>query len=327
MNAESRIRQAILALTLAVCAGAIGAEDIRRLGILYTGRDIQRSAEERTFLETLRDKGFVEGRNLVVTRRYADGDVKRLGAYAKEIEAAKPEVVLTMCTPSTRAMSQASSSIPIVMGMVSDPVGQQLVASLARPGRNITGTANQYDEMLPKMLEVLASVLPKGARVGVLAHQTNVAHHRLWPIAEAAAKALQIRVQRYELKDPGATQAVLDSMLQERMDAIFVLPDDPVLSGRRALISEFALQNRLPTLYSAREFAESGGLMSYGTSLAEGYRQAGLYVNRILRGERPERLPVSLPMEIELTINMKTARAIGVKIPEVLRLRAERVIE
>ena len=297
------------------------------MGILYAGPAVARSAEERSLIDTLREKGFAEGRNLVITRRYADGNRALLGAYAKEIEAARPEVVVTMCTPSTRAMSQVSSSIPIVMGMVSDPVGQHLVASLARPGGNITGTANQYDEILPKMLEVLVSVLPKGARVGVLANPANVAHDRLWPIAEAAATVLQVQVQRYEVKDPAGTPAVLESMQQARVEAIFILPDDPVLSARRALISEFALQHRLPTLYSFREFAEAGGLMSYGTSLTEGYRQAGLYVNRILRGDRPERLPVSLPMEIELTINMKTARAIGVKIPEVLRLRAERVID
>ena len=161
----------VAAILFATVAAAALGDDARRVGVLYTGSQAAITPLENIMVETLRDRGFVEGRNLVITRRYADGDMKRLAAYADEMAATKPEVVVTMCTPSTRAMSAASNSIPIVMGMISDPVGQQLIASLAHPGRNVTGSANLYEEVVPKMLEVLASVLPKGAHVAVLSKQ------------------------------------------------------------------------------------------------------------------------------------------------------------
>ena len=327
VNSHSWIGRGVAALLLATVAATAVGEDTRRMGVLYTGSQASITPLENIMVETLRDKGFVEGRNLVITRRYADGDMKRLAAYADEMAATKPEVVVTMCTPSTRAMSAASNSIPIVMGMISDPVGQQLITSLAHPGRNVTGSANLYEEVVPKMLEVLASVLPKGAHVAVLSNTANVAHQRLWPIAEETAKHLQISLIRFEVTAPTAIPGVLESMLANRVEAIFIFPDDPVLAGRGALINQFAMQHRLPTIYSAREFAESGGLLSYGTSFAEGYRQAGTYVDRILKGAKPADLPVSQPTQVELTINMRTARAIGVAIPDALRLRAERVIE
>jgi len=328
MNSRAWICRVVPVFLLATftAAAAVG-EEARRMGILYAGSQSRIDPLERIMVETLRDKGFVEGRNLVITRRYAEGDMKRLVAYANEIEAIEPEVVVTMCTPSTRAMSAASASIPIVMGMISDPVGQQLIASLARPGRNVTGSANLYEEVLPKMLEVLAGVLPKGARVAVLTNPANVAHNRLWPIVAETAKLLQVSVRRYDVTAPAAIPGVLESMLPNRTEAIFIFHDDPLFGVRGALINEFAMQHRLPTIHPTSAFAESGGLLSYGTSFVEGYRQTGIYVDRILKGVKPADLPVSQPTQVELTINMKTARAIGVTIPDVLRLRAEKVIE
>ncbi|HMC15604.1 MAG TPA: ABC transporter substrate-binding protein [Albitalea sp.] len=312
---------------LAGVAIAAAAQETRRIGVLYTGSQARISSAERVLFETLRDRGFVEGNNLIITRRYADGDMKRLVAYADEMATLKPEVVVTMCTPSTRAMSTASTSIPIVMGMISDPVGQQLVASLAHPGHNVTGSANLYEEVVPKMLEALAGVLPKEARVAALTNPANVAHQRLGPIAEAAAKRLHLDLRRYDVAGPADIPGVLESMAPNRTDAIIIFPDDPMLIGAGALINEFAMRYRLPTMYSQRELVESGGLLSYGTSFAEGYRQAGLYVERILKGAKPADLPVSQPTQIELTINMKTARTIGVTVPDALRVRADRLIE
>ena len=327
MNARAWISRSACIVALAAVSAVALAQEPRRMGILYTGSQSRIASEERILIETLRDKGFVEGRNLMVTRRYAEGDMKRLDAYAGEMSAMKPDVVVTMCTPSTRAMSAASSDIPIVMGMISDPVGQRLIASLAHPGNNITGSANLYEEALSKMFEVLARILPTGARVAVLANKANVAHHRLWPIATEATQKLQLTLRRYEVTDPAGIPRLLESMLTELPQAIFVLPDDPVLSNQRATVIEFAARNRLPTMYSAREFAEDGGLMSYGTSFSEAYREAGAYVARILAGAKPADLPVSQPTMFELTINMKTARAIGIVIPDELLLRAEKVLE
>lgn len=327
MNSRTRIWRVVPVLLLAAFCAAAAAEEVRRMGILFAGRDSQRSALEHTMLETLRNRGFVESRNLIVTRRYAEGDMRRLAAYAKEMEALNPEVVVTMCTPSTRAMSETSATIPIVMGMVTDPVGQQLVASLARPGRNVTGTASVYEEVIPKMLEMLAVIMPKQARVAVLANPANKAHPRIWPIAEEAARLLQITLQRYDVTDPAALSVVLESMLPSRPQAIFTFPDDPMLSSRSVIISEFAMRNRLPTLFSTREHVESGGLLSYGMSFADGYRQAGRYVERVLRGAKPAELPVEQPTHIEVSVNLKTARVLGIVVPQSLLLRADRVIE
>jgi putative ABC transport system substrate-binding protein len=327
MNARTWLGRVLSTIGLIALSAVAQSEEVRRMGILFGGRELQRSSLERTLLETLRSRGFVEGRNLVITRRYAEGDAARLAVYAKEIEATNPEVVVTMCTPSTRAMSAASTSIPIVMGMVSDPVGQKLVASLARPGGNVTGTANLYEDVVPKMLELFAGVLPKEAQVAVLVNPGNVAHQRLWPIAENASRVLRLTLRRYEVAGPAATLGVLQSVLSDRPQGIFVLPDDPMLGGRTSTISEFAILHRVPTLYHAREQVEDGGLLAYGMSFADGYMLAGRYVDRILKGAKPEQLPVEQPTRLELSVNMKTAAAIGLPIPPVLLLRADRVID
>jgi putative ABC transport system substrate-binding protein len=327
MNAGVAVTRCAAAFLVSFLAVSAGAEEAKRMGILFTGSKVQRDSYERVALDVLREKGFVEGRNLVITRRYADGDASRLNVLAREIEATRPDVVLSMCTPSTRAMMEASATTPIVMGMVSDPVGQKLIDSLSRPGHNITGTANQYDEVLPKMLEALAAVLPPGARVAVLTNETNVAHGRLWPIAEEAGNRLRLTTRRFVAKDPASVPGLLESMLADQHQAIFVLPDDPMLSRASSIVSSFAIAHRMATLYSAREFVVAGGLLSYGTSFNEGYRVAATYVDRILRGDRPSQLPVSLPTQFELTINMKTARAIGVTVPEALKLRADRLVD
>jgi len=327
MNARAALVQCAAGFLVSLLAAPAGAEEARKMAILFAGSKVQRDSYERLALDILREKGFVEGRNLVITRRYADGDASKLPGLAREIEATRPDVVLSMCTPSTRAMKEASATTPIVMGMVSDPVGQKLIDSLSRPGHNVTGTANQYDEVLPKMLEVLAAVLPAGARVAILTNESNVAHGRLWPIAEEAGKRLRLTTRRFVVKDPAGVPAALEAMLPDRQQAIFVLPDDPMLSRASSVVSSFAITHRMATLYSAREFTVAGGLLSYGTSFTEGYRLAATYVDRILRGDRPDQLPVSLPTQFELTINMKTARAIGVTIPETLKLSAERLVE
>ena len=183
MKMNKRIWMALAGTILALAAvSSAVAEETKRMGILFAGAATQREGLEEALMGTLRERGYVEGRNLTVTRRYAEGDYTRLAAYAREIESMKPDVVVTMCSPSTRAMSQATSRIPIVMTMISDPVGQKLVKSLARPGGNLTGTAAQYEETVPKMFEAFAEVVPKQARVAVLVHARNPVHDRLWAI-------------------------------------------------------------------------------------------------------------------------------------------------
>jgi putative ABC transport system substrate-binding protein len=297
------------------------------MGILFTGAASQRSDLETVMMESLRERGFVEGRNLTITRRYADGERSKLAGYAREIAATNPDVIVTMCTPSTRAMVDQTATIPIVMAMISDPVGQRFVTSLARPGGNVTGTASLFDEILPKMLETFAGVLPPKAQVAVLHNAANSAHPRLWKIAQDAARGLKLRLKRYDVENPAGIAPALESIARDRQAGLFVLPDDPMLSGQRAAISDFSVRHRIAVLASTKEWAESGATMAYGESWADGYRQAGLYADRILRGAKPESLPVSQPTKIELTVNAKTARAIGVSVPAQLLMRADKVIE
>ncbi len=315
------------AVLLCVAALATFAEEVKRMGILFAGGSTQRTTLEGALMDTLRQRGYVEGKNLVVTRRYANGDYARLAGFAQELEAMNPDVVVTMCSPSTRAMNEATRHIPIVMTMISDPVGQKLVSSLAHPGANLTGTAAQYEETVPKMLETLAAMLPKGARVAALSHSKNPVHEGLWKIAEASGQRLQLRITRYNVAGPEALAAVLEAIGRDRQEAILVLPDDPMFTARYAIINQFAARGRLPSMYSTREAVESGALVGYGQSFADGYEQAGLYVDRIFRGTKPENLPVVQPTKFELSVNLRTARESGVTIPQSVLIRADRVVD
>lgn len=328
MNARNlmRILGAVL-LTMAALTPNVFADEVKRMGILFAGAASQRGNLETALMDTLRERGYVEGRNLVVTRRYAQGDYTRLAEYARELESMKPDVVVTMCTPSTRAMSHASASIPIVMTMIADPVGQKLVTSLAHPGGNLTGTAAQYEDTVPKMLEAFAGMLPKQGRVAVLSHAKNQVHGSLWAIAEVSAQRLQLRATRYDVAGPEALPGVLEAVARDRQEAILVLPDDPMFTAQRAVINQFATRGRLPTIYSTLEAVEAGALLSYGQSFADGYRQAGLYVDRVLHGAKPDSLPVAQPTKFDLSVNLKTAREIGVTIPQRLLMRADKIVE
>ena len=211
--------------------------------------------------------------------------------------------------------------------MISDPVGQRLISSLASPGGNVTGTSSQWEEVIPKMLEAMSAVLPHKARLGVLYNVNNTAHPELLKITDATAPRFNLQVKRYEVANPAGVQAALDSLAKDHRDALFVLPDDPMLANARPAIIEFANRHRMLGLYSTRESVEAGGLLSYGQSAADGYRQAAGYVERILNGAKPASLAVSQPRSFELSLNLKTAREIGVTIPASLLLRADKVIE
>ena len=327
MSARSLHKVWTVAICLLVAASGALAEEVKRMGILFAGSANQRSVLETVLIGTLREQGYVEGRNLVVTRRYAAGDYGRLADYARELESMKPDVVVTMCTPSTRAMSQASSGIPIVMTMIADPVGQRLVASLAQPGGNLTGTASMQEELIPKMLENFAAVLPAQGRVAVLYNVKNPVHARLWSAAEESAGRVKLRVKRYDVVGKEAMPGVLDAIAHDRQDGIFILPDDPMLTELRTTIAEFGTRHRMPTLHATSEFVDSGGLMSYGQSFADGYRQAAGYVDRILKGTKPQSLPVAQPTKFDLSVNVKTAREMGMAIPQSVLMRADKVVE
>ena len=239
----------------------------------------------------------------------------------------KLDVVVTTCTPTTRAARQASASMSIVMAAVADPVGQRLIASLAKPGANITGLSSQAEDILPKMMELFSGVLPKPATVAVLMQGGSDVHPRMWQQLVPIAQALELRLVKIDVADSASLPAAFDTALREKATAVFVLPDEPLFITIRPRIIELAAEHRLPAFYGAREFVDDGGLMSYGENLRSAYRNAATYVTNLGRGAKPADLPVEQPTKFELVINLKTAKALGITIPQTVLLRADEVIQ
>jgi putative ABC transport system substrate-binding protein len=239
----------------------------------------------------------------------------------------KLDAIVTPCTPSTRAARQATASTPIVMAGVADPVGQRLIASLARPGANITGLSSQAEDILPKMMELFSSVLPRPATVAVFLQGRSEVHPRMWQQLAPIAQALDLKLVKIDVANLADLPAAFDLALREKANALFFLPDEPMFPNGRASIIELAARHRLPAFYGVREFVDDGGLMSYGESLRTAYRNAASYVNNLARGAKPADLPVQQPTTFELVINLKTARSLGLTIPQSLLVRADQVIE
>jgi len=327
-------RDTVLALLALGAAGgplAAGAQQSKgktaHIGILVGGSISQRGHLEQALLEGLRDQGYVEGKNLVIERRYADGRNERVPEYARELAAMKLDAVVTTCTPSTRAARQASASTPIIMAAVADPVGQRLITSLARPGANITGLSSQAEDILPKMLEMFSGVLLKPATVAVFAQERSDVHPRMWLQLVPIAQTLKLRLVKIEVTYAADLSVAFDMVLREKATAVFVLPDEPMFLSRRVRIVELAANHRLPAFYGAREFVDDGGLMSYGENLRAAYRKAASYVNSLARGAKAGDLPVEQPTKFELVINQNTAKALGITIPQSLLARADHVVQ
>jgi putative ABC transport system substrate-binding protein len=325
-------RRQLLVAGAALCAVSLaGAQQAKdrsvQIGILVGGSVAQRGHLERALLEGLREQGLVEGRNLVVERRYADGQTERTPEFARELAGMNLDAVVTTCTPSTRAAKQATATTPIVMAAVADPVGQHLIASLAKPGANITGLSSQAEDIMPKMLELFASVLPRPTTVAVLAEARSDVHPRMWLLLAPYAEVLQLNLVKIDVAGAAALPAAFDAALGNKANALFVLPDEPLFLSRRATIVELAARHRLPAFYGAREFVDDGGLMSYGESLRAAYRNAASYIGNLARGAKPNQLPVEQPTVFEFVINLKTAKALGLTVPRFIVARADAVIE
>ena len=304
-------------------------EKTAHIGILVGGSTLQRGHLEQALLQGLREQGYVEGKNLVVERRYADGRTERTPEFARELAAMKLDAVVTTCTPSTRAAQQAFGSTPIVMAAVADPVGQHLIASLARPGANITGLSSQSEDIMPKMLELFASVLPRPTTVAVFTEARSDVHPRMWQALGPVAQALNIKLVKIDVVRPSDVHlpAAFETAVREKAGAIFVLPDEPLFLTRRAEIVALAARHNLPAFYGAREYVDDGGLMSYGESLRAAYHNAASYISKVAHGADPGDIPVSQPTKFELVINLKTAKALGLTIPQSLLRRADEVIQ
>ena len=278
------------------------------------------------FKQGLQELGYIEGKNLALELRFADGKAERLAGLAEDLVRLKVDVILTGDTPSALAAQRATRVIPIVMGTASDPVGSGLVASLARPGGNITGLSNMSSDIGPMRLEMLIAVVPKLSRVAVLLNPSNPATRTELKSLEAANRRAKLTLLALEAETPEQIERAFAAMVKQHAQGV-VMTNDPVFGQQRQQIAQLALKYRIPCLGPLPASADAGLLLSYGQNIVESYRRAPTYVDRIIRGAKPADLPVEQPTKIELVINMKTARALGVTIPQEFLLRADKVIE
>jgi len=276
------------------------------------------------FRQGLRDLGYVEGRTVSLEVRSANGRTDRLPGLARELVRMNVDVLVTITPPGVRAAREATSTIPIVAGAVDDAVEQGFVASLAHPGGNVTGVSWLNTELSAKRLEFLKEVLPTVTRVAVLREAVGGASSI--QATATAARALRVQLQIFELRDPNELPTVFAAMAKERIEALTVLPG-PMITSQMPRIVELASRARLPAVFPEARFVEAGGMMSYGPNLAEMYRRAAGYVDKILKGAKPSNLPVEQPTKFESIINLKAAKALGVTIPQSLLQRADQVIE
>ena len=268
----------------------------------------------------------MEGKNIIIEHRWAEGKYERLPGLAAEMVQMKVDVIVAASPPAVQAAQQATTTIPIVMVTTADPVGSGFVASLSRPGRNITGLSNINVDVSSKYLELLRVAVPKLSRVTVLVNPSHPNHPDFLKRIQATEKTNSVKISPAQASTASQIEAAFGSMKQERAGALIVLPDQFFFAQARR-IAELAAQHRLPTMFWTREAVESGGLMSYGQNNAEHYYRAATYVDKILKGAKPGDLPVEQPTKIELVINLKTAKAIGLTIPQELLFRADKVIE
>ena len=317
---------ATLLLALGVVAEAKQPQKFFRIGLLVSATPAAFSDRVETFRRGLRELGYVEGKNIVIEYRYTEGKSGRLPALAAELVREKVEVILTAGSNPTQAAKSASSTIPVVMTFVSDPVESGFIASLARPGGNITGLTNLAPELSGKWLQLLKEMVPKASRVGVLVDPATRAQVVLLKEMEGSAKALAVEVQPTEVRDPNAIDGALATLKKGRPNALIVLLA-PRTNDYQKHIVEFAAMQRLPSMSHWREYVDAGGLAYYGASIHEMYRRAATYIDKILKGAKPADLPVEQPTKFELVINLKTAKQIGLTIPQSVLYRADKVIK
>jgi putative ABC transport system substrate-binding protein len=316
------------ALTMLVAPALAFAQSpvrVARIGVLRTSRAASSDPATNGFRQGLRDLGYVEGQNLHLEFRWADGRPERIPVLAAELVQANPDVLVTGGEQAILALKRATSTIPIVMGASNDPVGAGLVDSLARPGANVTGMTVVAPEVSRKRLQLLKEVLPRATRIAVLADPSYPATALDLAETRKAAQALGLRLETVEARTPADIEPAIVAA-RDRADALLPV-GDPFLTSHRARIAELAAKHRIPAIYYWREFVDAGGLMAYGPNLRESYRRAATFVDKILKGARPSDLPVERPTTFELTINLKTAKAQGITIPQAVLVRADHIIE
>ncbi len=298
---------------------------VARLGFQSAASPAALSARTEAFRQGLRELEYVEGKNIFIEWRFAEGKLDRLQEFAAEFVRLKVDVIVTAAPGSTRAAKKATSTIPIVMAWDNDPVANGFVASLARPGGNITGLSTLSPEISGKQLELLKEIVPRLSHVAVLRTSTSPYWQVTAKEIELAAGALKLQLQYLDVLDPKDIETAFREARKGRAGAVLVLAS-PVLESHRTQVADLAAKNRLPASYSATEYTEAGGLMFYGANTPDLFRRAATYVDKILKGRTPADLPVEQPMKFEFIINLKAAKQIGLTIPPNVLVRADRVI-
>jgi putative ABC transport system substrate-binding protein len=296
------------------------------IGFLISGAAASFAIFVEAFKQGMRDNGMVEGRDYVLDLRYAEGDYSRFQTLAAEMVERKPAVIVVTTISAARAAQRASSTIPIVMTGLIDPVGQGLIASLARPGGNTTGLANLAQDVMPKLVEILRGTFPAIRDIAVLFNPANPANRELSKAMPAQAGSIGVTVRLVEFTTAGELDATFAALARQPPEALVVM-SDAALYDLRERISALALRHRFPTIAYVPEFTDAGALMSYGPPRRAMYHRTAEYVKKILTGARPADLPVQQPTQVELSINLRTAKALGITIPDTVLARADRVIE
>ena len=318
---------ALSAMLLALCASAEAQQPtIPRIGFLIASSPSAIAPRMDAFQEGLRELGYVEGKNVFIERRYADGKSDHLPALAAELVGLKVDVIVSSGPTATRPAKGATSTIPIVMTFDDDPVGSGFVASLARPGGNITGLSTLSPELSGKQLELLKEIVPKLSRVAVIGTSARQGTAQALNEMELAAGTFKVKLQFLDVQNPKDIETAFRATSKGRADALLVL-QSPVFNSHRAEIADLAIKRRLPATYPRREFVEDGGLMSYGVNFLDLDRRAAVFVDKILKGTKPADLPVEQPTKFEFVINLKAAKQIGLTIPPNVLVRADKVIK
>jgi putative ABC transport system substrate-binding protein len=316
---------ALSALLLAhsVSAGAQQTK-VPRIGVLILGAPPNANLD--AFIQGLRELGYIEGKNLLIDYRFAEGRAERLPELATELVRLKVDAIFTAGTPAIFALKQATKTIPVVFFSTSDPVGTGVVASLAHPGGNITGISVLASDLWPKRLELLKEIFPKLTRVAMLWNKGNAGMALEAKATQEVAGPLGVSLQDRGVKDPNELDVVFLAMTKDRPDGFLALMD-PVLNSYQKRILDFLAQNRLPAIFENRNWVEAGGLISYGANYADAHRRAATLIDKVLKGAKPADLPVEQPTKFELVVNLKTAKQIGLTIPPNVLARADKVIK
>jgi putative tryptophan/tyrosine transport system substrate-binding protein len=329
-HATRRRRRGLLALGAGALAWPLfgrgqQAAKVPRIGYLSAGSLNVNEAFLQALKDGLRDYGYVDGRNIAIDVRWAGDDAGDFPRLANELVSERSTAIVTTCVPSTRAAKDATRNIPIVMSIDGDPVSSGLVASLSRPGGNVTGTSTLFEELIPKWLELLNGAVPKAREAGILTNPDNLIDPFYWAQFQQAAKQLGVGVTQFEASTPEDIDRAFAQMQMRNLGGAVVMTE-AFLAGHMDRIVALARRAKLPAIYGFREFAEAGGLMSYGLSFRDYYKRVARYVDAVLKGRKAGDLAVEQPTRIELVINQSTARELSIALPPQLLMRADRVI-